>query len=165
MCHRASVLSAFYEVLKQEEKGTWGIIPSTPGLESNLVPPLQHAPIYNTFTTIFFQDEDAWINRGCKVVSTNSSHTECECSHLTSFALLTASSGLVGSEVARSIGSGILFDSDSVTGSGSSVTETAPATAHVLTLEIATYLVSTVCLLILILILVQVSQKAAHKLR
>jgi hypothetical protein len=67
---------------------------------------------------------------------------------------LTASSGLVGSEVARSIGSGILFDSDIV--NGSSVTETAPATGHVLTLEIATYLVSTVCLLILILILVQV---------
>jgi hypothetical protein len=71
---------------------------------------------------------------------------------------LTSSNGLIGSEVARSIGSGILFDSESVSsGNPADPDSTATAaTAHVLTLEIATYLVSTICLLILILILVQV---------
>ena len=60
----------------------------------------------------FSQEEDAWLDKGCRVVESNSSHSDCECSHLTSFALRTSTSGLVGSEVARSIGSGILFDSD-----------------------------------------------------
>ena len=99
-------------------------------------------------------------------MESNSSHSDCECSHLTSFALLTSTSGLVGSEVARSIGSGILFDSDTfVSGNpgdeddAASSTTTTASTTHVLTLEIATYLVSTICLLILVLILVQVSPR------
>jgi hypothetical protein len=47
------------------------------------------------------QEEDAWLNRGCHAVVTNATYTECECFHLTSFALLASANGLVGSEVAR----------------------------------------------------------------
>jgi len=103
-------------------------------------------------------EKDAWSNRGCRVIATNSSHTDCECDHLTSFALLASSGTLIGSEVMRSIGSGILFDSDSALSSDPDMTNSNPGTAsgNILSLEIATYLVSTVCILILILIVVQV---------
>ena len=99
------------------------------------------------------------MSKGCKVIETNTTHTDCECNHLTSFALLSSTSGLVGSEVARSIGSGIMFDADGSAFGNPGGTESTTATVnttHVLTLEIATYLVSTICLVILILILIQV---------
>ncbi len=103
-------------------------------------------------------EKDTWANRGCRAISTNSSHTDCECDHLTTFALLASSRTLVGSEVVRSIGSGILFDSDSAMSYDPDITnsKTGLASGNVLSLEIATYLVSTVCVLILILIVVQV---------
>jgi hypothetical protein len=103
-------------------------------------------------------EKDSWANEGCRVVATNSSHTDCECNHLTSFALLASAGSLVGSEVMRSIGSGILFDSDNTFDSNPDETnsKTGTASGNVLSLEIATYLVSTVCILILILIVIQV---------
>jgi len=103
-------------------------------------------------------EKDAWSNLGCRVRGTNSSHTDCECDHLTSFALLVSSKTLIGSEVMRSMGSGILFDNSYSFGSDLEVNNSTPGTAtrNVLSLEIATYLVSSVCVLILILIVVQV---------
>ena len=92
-------------------------------------------------------EEENWSDSGCEVLKTNLTHTTCGCQHLTHFGILSLveNSGLVGN--------GLDF------GFISANSESKEAQHEtVITLEIATYLVSTVCLLILIIIIVQVRQ-------
>lgn len=97
--------------------------------------------------------EEAWSDSGCEVLFTNSSMTVCKCDHLTQFALLAQP--LV--DDLNSVGSGIVFGGQQNNNNNNAVeAKKKEESTTVITLEIATYLVSTVCLLILILILIQV---------
>ena len=97
-------------------------------------------------------DKEAWSDSGCEVVSSSKSMTTCQCNHLTHFALLMRFPDNMN---IQSIGSGIIFDSDS----SDDVFAKRENSSTVITLEIAIYIISTVCLLILILLVIQVSIK------
>ena len=96
-------------------------------------------------------DKEVWSDSGCEVVSSNKKVTTCQCNHLTHFALLMRYPDNMD---IQSIGSGIIFDS----GSSDDVFAKREHSSTVITLEIAIYIISTVCLLILILLVIQVSK-------
>ena len=95
-------------------------------------------------------DKESWSDSGCEVVSSNKKATTCQCNHLTHFALLMR---FPDNMDIKSIGSGIIFDS----GTSDDVFAKRENSSTVITLEIAIYIISTVCLLILILLVIQVS--------
>ena len=96
-------------------------------------------------------DKEAWSDSGCEMVSSSKSMTTCQCNHLTHFALLMR---FPDNMDIQSIGSGIIFDSGSARNDVFAKRENS---STVITLEIAIYIISTVCLLILILLVIQVS--------
>ena len=95
--------------------------------------------------------EENWSDEGCTLIKTNQTHTDCSCNHLTHFALLATHSD---SQDSALVGTGLDF------GRIQAKDQTKEAlndnTSTVITLEIATYLVSSVCLLILVIVVVQV---------
>ena len=95
--------------------------------------------------------EENWSDEGCTLIKTNQTHTDCSCNHLTHFALLATRSD---SQDSALVGTGLDF------GRIQAKDQTKEAlndnTSTVITLEIATYLVSSVCLLILVIVVVQV---------
>ena len=86
--------------------------------------------------------EENWSEKGCQLIQSNQSHTQCGCQHLTHFALLA----LVDDPTL--VGSGLDF--------GLIQANEGPEKESVITLEIATYLVSSICLLILLILSIQV---------
>ena len=94
-------------------------------------------------------EEENWSNSGCEMLKTNLTHSTCACDHLTHFAVLTHVEDPV-------VGNGLDFGFISA---NSESKQDQRDGNTVITLEIATYLVSSVCLLILVIILVQVSLK------
>ena len=86
--------------------------------------------------------EENWSEKGCQLIQSNQSHTQCGCQHLTHFALLA----LVDDPTL--VGSGLDF--------GLIQANEGPEKEAVITLEIATYLVSSICLLILLILSIQV---------
>ena len=95
--------------------------------------------------------EENWSDEGCTLIKTNQTHSDCSCNHLTHFALLATRSD---SQDSALVGTGLDF------GRIQAKDQTKEAlndnTSTVITLEIATYLVSSVCLLILVIVVVQV---------
>lgn len=104
-------------------------------------------------------EKESWSSQGCRVIHSTRLVTRCACTHLTHFAVLTKQAP---AREASSVGSGIFFGNSAAgngedpTGSLDSEGQQQPATSNVATLEIAIYVVSTVCLVILILLMVQV---------
>ena len=95
------------------------------------------------------QDE-AWSDFGCEIRENNVSHTQCSCSQLAPmFAILALP------EDPALVGNGLDFGRIQANDLGQTK-DAQKDTSTVITLEIATYLVSSVCLLILVIILVQV---------
>ena len=88
--------------------------------------------------------EENWSDYGCEVLQTNESHTVCQCDKLGHFGILAQL------EDPEFVGQNLDF--------GLIQTKEAQKTSSntVITLEIATYLVSSVCFLILVILLVQV---------
>ena len=109
-----------------------------------------HEQMSDPICVFWNNEEEAWSNDGCHVVKSHKRMTTCECKHLTHFALLMKFPDHMD---IKSIGSGIIFNSDVY-----SQRNEDSSTSTVITLEIATYIISTVCLIILILLLIQVNQ-------
>jgi hypothetical protein len=101
-------------------------------------------------------DKEAWSDNGCRVVNSNKRATTCQCKHLTHFALLMR---FPDNMDIQSIGTGIIFNSASDVYAKRNEDS---SSSTIITLEIATYIISTVCLIILILLIIQVSQ--VHKI-
>lgn len=102
---------------------------------------------------VFWDTQDeSWSDRGCQMKESNETHTQCRCQHLTHFALLA----LVDDPTL--VGNGLDFGLIQAKDESGKV-------STVITLEIATYLVSSVCLLILILLLIQVRSKFNVQMR
>ena len=97
--------------------------------------------------------EDHWSDEGCQVLQSNASHTVCQCEHLGHFALWTQVEG-DPEFVGQNLDFGLISQTkDQVSGQSNTV----------ITLEIATYLVSSVCFLILVILLVQVRRTRAYR--
>ena len=94
--------------------------------------------------------DENWSDDGCKIIKTNATHTECSCNHLTHFALLAPFDSHDSALVGNGLDFGRIQAKDQTK-------EAQKDTSTVITLEIATYLVASVCMLILVIILVQVS--------
>ena len=94
--------------------------------------------------------EENWSDFGCTTLKSNESHTVCQCENLGHFAILAQV------EDPEFVGQNLDF--------GLIQTKEAQKTSEntVITLEIATYLVSSVCFLILVILLVQVSPKKKY---
>ena len=91
------------------------------------------------------QDE-AWSDFGCEILEKNVSHTQCSCAQLAPmFAILALP------EDPALVGNGLDFGLIQKKEAHKDSTNT------VITVEIATYLVSSICLLIIIILLIQVS--------
>ena len=106
---------------------------------------------------VFWNNEkEAWSNMGCRVVKSSKAQTTCECNHLTHFALLMKYPD--GMDMTK-IGSGIIFSSD---GYSNNNNKGGDSGTTIITLEIATYIISTVCLIILILLVIQVRASRQH---
>lgn len=105
---------------------------------------------YPRICVFWDMQEENWSDEGCQLLESNSTHTQCGCQHLTHFALLALidDSTLVGNGL-DFVGL-IQANNREATSSSSSKKET------VITLEIATYLVSSICLLILVILSIQV---------
>ena len=56
--------------------------PQNPGVELSQNKTSKHANISLFFTSLY------WSTEGCVTISSNRTHTECRCSHLTNFAIL-----------------------------------------------------------------------------
>ena len=102
-----------------------------------------------SFCVFWDFSEENWSDQGCELVNATESFSECACSHLTHFALLTLSDE-------NTINNGLVGNGLDFVGLVQDKKEANAQNNTVITLEIATYLVSSVCLLILIIILVQV---------
>ena len=93
--------------------------------------------------------EDHWSDQGCQVLQSNASHTSCQCDHWGHFALWAQVEG-DPEFVGQNLDFGLISQTkDQVSGQSNTV----------ITLEIATYLVSSVCFLILVILLVQVRRR------
>ena len=90
-------------------------------------------------------NEDNWSDEGCEVLKSNASHTVCQCDHLGHFALLAQVDG-DPEFVGQNLDFGLIQTKDQAHSNSNTV----------ITLEIATYLVTSVCFLILVILLVQV---------
>ena len=115
-----------------------------------------HEQMSDPICVFWDNEKEAWSNHGCRVVESSQSMTTCQCQHLTHFALLMK---FPDDMDINSIGSGIIFDSDVYLQRNKDST-----TSTVITLEVATYIISTVCLIILILLIIQVSKSFHIKL-
>ena len=109
-----------------------------------------HEQMSDPICVFWDHEKEAWSNHGCRVVETSPKMTTCQCQHLTHFALLMK---FPADMDIKSIGSGIIFDSDVY------LQQRNKESTTVITLEVATYIISTVCLIILILLIIQVSYK------
>ena len=90
-------------------------------------------------------DEETWSDYGCEVIGTNLTHTQCSCQHMAWYGILAIP------EDQALVGNGLDFG----------LIQDEKKEAHkdintVITVEIATYLVSSICLLIIIILLIQV---------
>ena len=110
-----------------------------------------HKQMSDPICVYWNSDKEAWSDNGCYVVSSNEEVTRCQCQHLTHFALLMR---FPEDMDIQSIGSGIIFD-NGVSDVYAKKNEDSTSST-VITLEIATYIISTVCLIILILLIVHV---------
>lgn len=99
---------------------------------------------YPRICVFWDMQEENWSDEGCQSLESNSTHTTCGCQHLTHFALLA----LVDDSTL--VGNGLDFVGLIQANNEKSKAES------VITLEIATYLVSSICLLILVILSVQV---------
>ena len=104
-------------------------------------------------------DQSAWSDKGCKVVQSETYSTLCQCSHLTSFAVLmrVPKDEIVGGGAGAprpDNSDAVILSSDRIGSSGILSDGSGPESDWIL--QIVTYLVAAICLLILILILVQV---------
>jgi hypothetical protein len=104
-------------------------------------------------------DKEAWSDSGCHIVSSNKRTTTCQCKHLTHFALLMR---FPDNMDIQSIGSGIIFNSESDVYAKRNEDS---SSSTIITLEIATYIISTVCLIILILLVIQFRNRIRRVLR
>jgi PREDICTED: similar to latrophilin-like protein AD len=69
------------------------IVPKHPSLLTSFSQPLKftfrHLIVENVSDPkCVYWNSSQWSSLGCKLIFTNSSHTECECNHLTNFAVL-----------------------------------------------------------------------------
>lgn len=117
-----------------------------------------HEKMSDPICVYWNNDKESWSDHGCFVVKSSKKSTTCQCNHLTHFALLMRYPEDMD---IRNIGSGIIFNSvsDDVY---SERNEDAINASTVITLEIATYIISTVCLVILILLIIQVRKYLLH---
>ncbi len=97
-------------------------------------------------TVCAYWDEEAslWSPDGCSLVDEEEEYSVCECSHLTSFALLTSG----GDGVA---GSGERGDA------GVAVTDLSGSATNNMTADLIAYLVASVLVIVLIIVVVQVN--------
>ena len=102
---------------------------------------------YSRMCVFWDVQEETWSDFGCEILQSNVSHTKCSCQILNAyFAILAVP------EDPTLVGNGLDFG----------LIQDEKKEAHkdintVITVEIATYLVSSICLLIIIILLIQVS--------
>ena len=111
----------------------------------------QHSEKVERYCVFWDLQEENWSDKDCQIIKTNQTHTQCSCNHLTHFALLAP----VNNQDSGLVGNGLDFGRIQANDLGQTK-DAQKDTSTVITLEIATYLVSSVCLLILVIILVQV---------